>query len=76
MDGGKTKITREEPKDFSRIIAANINAENDLLRTKIDNITRLVIYAIGLVIAFIYKYFVDNREAELIKKERIKKFKK
>jgi len=61
LEGGKTQLMREEPKDFSRIIAANLTAES---REKIGSYRNLTLLS-GITAAKI----ISSREAKVKEKE-------
>lgn len=65
LDNGKTQTTREEPKDYSRIIATNLMAEVYLHKVKIDNLTRVFIACCTIFVALIYKLYLDDQKAEI-----------
>ena len=66
-DGTKSKVSHEEVKDFSRIIAANMLADVNLKRTREDNAVRMIIFFIGMLATYQY---LKSKEEDLQKQSK------
>lgn len=65
----KTAITREEPKDYSRVIAANMMAEAIHERTTRENNVRIILGVVGALGLLLYRTFWTDKERELEKQK-------